>query len=308
MLDIEKSFRELATALQLGRGTWADVSSTFRIAEEMLERVREQAKRILEDPYAERDDRAAAAAILSIVDTVRESIDRLRKEMYTCMKMGLDPRSCRVDYTPIYRLEQEVMKHVGKACAFKVSDMFTSALNDLAACVHRVAESAMRSFEWRREGKCYFAPSATPEARLLCRMWDLATEVLAENQMYHPEDVRALLGYAVGDKVYLAVGSAEGHRTEVDLEKGTLNYYDEDRKVNELVAERLARAGLACEIHDFGVTCSGVKKDPRQLAEIAAVLAEATSADFRITYGYKSLRFDLVAKHLEKLKDFQTRH
>ena len=301
---MEKLYRELAADLQLGRRGWVDAISLVEKSLDIMTATREIADKIRASPYAERDDKLTADAVSRVMEVVQKSVDKLLREMRLCLARGIPPRNCEIDYTLVYEIERAVMELTGRACAYKTRNTVTSALNDIAACIHRLAEKTLSSFEWSREGKCYLAPSASEDAKLLCRMWDRAADEFYREGMYHPSDYRALFGYAVGDRVYLALGSAEGHRAEIDLAEGTVSYYDEDRAVNELVARRLEEeARLKCEVRHWGVKCSGVKRgDREQLAKIALALAEATSADFRLTRGMKSMHSEIIARHFEKLR------
>jgi len=303
LLDLEKSLRELATDLQLGRKSLVTGIRDVRYSETILEEARSIANQVREDPYVEKDDKIAADAAFRVLELVREGLQKLETAMAACASRGLSPRECKIDYSVVYKIENAVMELTGKPCAFKVSDTVTSALNDIAACVHRLAEKVFTSFEWTRDGKCYFAPSATEDAKLLCKMWEVATEELHEENMYHEADYKMLFGYAVGDRVYLTVGAAEEHRTEIDLARGTLKYYDVDKPVNMLIAKRLEEAGLSCRVHDFGVECTGVRKDDReQLAKIALAIATATSADFRLSRSLKNFYAMLIAKNFDKIR------
>lgn len=301
LFELEKLFRELAADLQLGRRTWLDVPEVISRGRDLIKSIREEVRKVVENAYEESDDVIIARHILEVLDRAEEVLDYLARARRECILRGEAPAACRVDYLPVIRLENTVMKLIGEACAFKVKNTYTSALNDLAACIHRVAEHAVEGLEWREEGKCKFSKSATPDAQLFCKIWNAATQVNREYGLYISEDYEALRGWAVGSRVYLKVGSAEGHRAEVDLAEGTLKYYDTDRRVNETLAKILSDlAGLVCEVHDFGVMCRGVSRD--NIDRVAVALSFATSMDIRMSAGYRLIK-QFIAKVGEKVKE-----
>ena len=300
LFDLEKMFRELTTDLQLERASWYDVSKRIERGSDELFKIADMARNVAASEYAEEDDRFIAERLAEIVDRANELLIYLDKRKDECMREGLSPRKCTIDMKYVIKLENAVRGLTGSACAWKVSNTFTSALNDLAACLHRAAERTAQGLEWKVDGKCSIAPKSSSEAIELCRTWDKMTELLNKNGLYSSGDYEELHGWTVGDRVYLRVGSSAGHRTEVDLKEGTLKYYDTDDNVNEMMKESLERhAGLSCNvISGIGVECKGITKE--NLRRVAEVIAFATSMDLRL--GSHAYYIRTVAEHSKEFE------
>jgi hypothetical protein len=131
--------------------------------------------------------------------------------------------------------------------------------------------------------RCLALPKTLPHEKLIeaCRRWKNTAEKLNELGLYATEDYPVLEGRIIGKELQLRVGSAAGHATHIDIEKGTLEYYDQDVPVNEAMHDYLEKyAGLDCEVHSNGVSCKNVNID--NVVKATVVLAFATSKDFRI--------------------------
>ena len=81
LLDLEKSLRELATDLQLGRKSLVTGIRDVRYSETILEEARSIANQVREDPYAEKDDKIAADAAYRVLELVREGLQKLETAM-----------------------------------------------------------------------------------------------------------------------------------------------------------------------------------------------------------------------------------
>ena len=284
LFDLEKMFRELAADLQLGRKTWLDVPEVLSRASAIVSEIKQEIAKIKSGVITEPDDVAVASAIEGIVDQVEEMIRHLAAERIKCMRQGTAPAACKVDYYPVHKLETLVVDVIGHGCAFKARDTYTSYLNDLAACVHRVAEFTTSAIEHldRITDKCVGTRNRTERAEKFCVIWSRAADYLQQNnKLYMDIDYEALRGWVVGDRVYLRLGDQEGHRAEIDFSRGTVKYYDDDAEVNKTLARLLQDvAGLNCRVHDYGIECSGLTEENAE--KVAKVLAFATSMDFRI--------------------------
>ncbi|MCI4408743.1 MAG: hypothetical protein JHC26_06600 [Thermofilum sp.] len=189
-------------------------------------------------------------------------------------------------------IEKAVIKVTGRPCRWskELGDArlrYTLLINDVAACVHVLAQYMLEKGPDRVEGKCSIAKDADQEAIEVCKEWDNTTKVFKDMGMYSLEDAGELSGFVVDKKVQLRVGSASGHLAEIDLEKKTVKYYDTDWQVNDVIARLLEEyAGGSCKIID-PERGGGVEKpsvyckmvDPKKAAR---VLATATSMDYRI--------------------------
>ena len=189
-------------------------------------------------------------------------------------------------------IENAVIKATGRPCRWgkELGDSrlrHTLLINDIAACVHVLAQYMLEKGPDRVEGKCSIAKDVDQEAIEVCREWDNTIKIFKDMDMYSLEDAEELRGFVVGKRVQLRVGSAKGHLAEIDLEKKTVKYYDTDWQVNDVIARLLEDyAGGSCKIIDPergggiekpSVYCKMV--DPRKAAR---VLAAATSMDYRI--------------------------
>ena len=206
----------------------------------------------------------------------------------------------------INELDEVIKELTGSGCKYGVGETLNSRVNDVAACVHRIAEYVQENIGKPTViGKCTISPSATERAKKLCELWDKYTERMREWGRYSAGDYDALKGWVIDDKAYFRVGSAAGHRTFVDLSKGVLNYYDVDRDVNEAM-ERVWEEflGASCEVRDDGVDCTF--KPPTtddEIKRIAATIAQPTSLDFRL--GNPSQYYDveeIIEKYMPDLK------
>ena len=159
-------------------------------------------------------------------------------------------------------------------------------VNDVAACLHVLAQGLAERWPERREGRCLVARGASEEAVGVCREWSRAVELLDDRGMYEDDDYSALAGYVVGRRVQLRVGSAAGHLTEIDLEKGELRYYDADKEVNAAMKRVLeSYAGARCRLVSVEVAEGAVPTLVCELGDpvrAARAVALATSMDIRI--------------------------
>ncbi|MEM2446096.1 MAG: hypothetical protein QW734_05515 [Candidatus Bathyarchaeia archaeon] len=150
-----------------------------------------------------------------------------------------------------------------------------------------------------RAGVAYSAHSALVRA---CRVWDRVTSELnrtrtpEDRRFYMEEDYEKLKCKIVGNKAEVTVGSSPGHKVHVTvLEEppfGTLEYYDNDAMVNEVMYRIFTDIGLTCTMDAYqGVKCQGVRDD--NVRDVFKALALATSMDFRLELcqGLTSLRY-----------------
>jgi hypothetical protein len=115
----------------------------------------------------------------------------------------------------------------------------------------------------------------------LCMLWDDTVSFLEQLGLYSGEDARDLACVAMPKRgvVELRVGSVAGHRTHVDLNNKTLEYYDRDRNVNRVMKRLFESSGARCDLKADGVFCDISNAD---LEGIFASLAAPTSMDYRL--------------------------
>jgi len=278
LLEAEGELKKLATEIQLSgsvekldewMGRVSDIGDILWEAENSIDFLRRAAE---EDPVLD--------VLQDVVRYAREVADEIRK----ALKYAFEPDpviDSRVE-EKLEDLDAAVRKLTGQGCRYRLSpaaaSRLSARLNDLASCIHRAAERILGAV--RKIGRCDITANANPAAVRACAAWSVAADKLYDRNLYSGQDAAYLWGYVVGDRVYLRVGSSEGHRTVVDLKQGTLDYYDTDEEVNEAMKRLLEKIGLSCAKRSDGVTCRGV--NPSNAHRAAQILAFATSMDFRI--------------------------
>ena len=256
----------------------------------------------------------------------REELEKWRDELYSaweeCTKSGVDLDTCSALYhardallavdealhgdglsaqervrklrkadEELDEVESRVKLYAGRPCRWgkqlgEAGLRYTLLINDVAACVHVLAQHLLEIEPERVEGRCFISKSAEPEAVEVCREWDAFVERANRKRLYTQPDYAALRGYVTDGRVQLRVGSAFGHLAEIDVKRRSVRYYDTDWLVNKLTARLLEEyAGGRCKLEEgrgAGVArpsleCEGA--DPRRATR---VLALTTSMDERI--------------------------
>ena len=128
-----------------------------------------------------------------------------------------------------------------------------------------------------------------------CKLWDKITTKgrdgeyampdelnhTGENEPYSSGDYSQLQCRITGKVAELTVGSSTGHKAKVDLERKTVEYFDNDDDPNETMKQLFEEdAKLDCTVRSDGVKCTGVKKE--NVDEVFRVLAMPTSMDYRL--------------------------
>jgi len=104
-----------------------------------------------------------------------------------------------------------------------------------------------------------------------------------DSPAYTDNDYKPLACRIDGNKAEATVGSSPGHAVHISLDKGKVEYHDNDNMVNEVMKNLLEeKARLKCEIHDDGVRCEGLIAE--NLTELFKVLSIPTSMDIRLRY------------------------
>jgi len=256
----------------------------------------------------------------------REELERWRDELYSaweeCTKSEVDWDACSTIYhardallavgealhgeglsaqervrklqeadEKLDKAERGVKLYAGRPCRWgkqlgEARLRHTLLINDVAACVHVLAQHLLEIAPERREGRCFISKSAEPEAVEVCKEWDRAVGFFNKKKLYIPPDYAVLRGYVTDGRVQLRVGSAFGHLAEIDVKRRSVKYYDTDLHVSIHTARLLEEyAGGRCRVDDGkgagvdrpSVECEGV--DPRRAARVMAL---TTSMDERI--------------------------
>lgn len=147
-------------------------------------------------------------------------------------------------------------------------------------------------------------PASDTALILACKLWDKITDKMHEGAYEIPENVDRFGGQAysegdykplqcriTGKQAELTVGSSSGHKAKVDLDKGTIEYFDDDDEPNQTMKELFEEdARLRCETPGDGVKCTGVTK--KNVDEVFKILAMPTSMDFRLQHCKEETRPD----------------
>ena len=183
----------------------------------------------------------------------------------------------------------------GEGCAtyYKKGDPYPLSMmvNDTTQCYH----SLLREYEklsgakWKTIGKCTIKEGEEEKEEEktdkdiidACSQWDKTTEKFNKNNLYSHGDYAPLNALCWDKKCEITVGDAPGHRTHLELDKGTVDYYDNDKVVNETMHRLFSNAGLRCKIRDDGVSCT--RLDRKNIKDVAKRLAGATSMDMRMS-------------------------
>lgn len=191
-----------------------------------------------------------------------------------------------------------------KRCTWMYNDpafepyTYHKLLNDVTACFHRgLEEFGEITQKWEKSGKCSWIKSSNPNLVKACQIWDTITTDLhnqeysmphqlehnGPNRPYSGGDYSPLKCIVIDKQAELTVGSSSGHRVHVDLRSGTLDYYDNDEKPNEVMRDLLNETNADCEIMENGegVTCKNVSEN--NVVPIFKVLAMPTSMDYRLS-------------------------
>jgi len=124
-------------------------------------------------------------------------------------------------------------------------------------------------------------------------VWDRLTEAFNKLGLYEIADYKELKAVVRGREAELRVGSTPGHRTHIDLDTGTLRYYDDDLKVNQIfnrllgdieykrVSGEIKRPPKCQVVTDevWGVFCSHITED--NIIDVMRCVATVTSMDIR---------------------------
>jgi len=182
-------------------------------------------------------------------------------------------------------MDEEHERLAGKRCTWLlgVKEPYTlsAAINDLTSCFHRLMEEVRKvTGRYETEGGCLFEADANPVLKEACKAFDKVEFDLFDMGLTSENDHGAVSGFARDGILELRVGSAPGHASRIDLNRGTLEYYDTDEAVNKAMKEILEEIGLRCEAWEGGVTCKGVTRD--NATKAATLLAASTSMDLRL--------------------------
>jgi hypothetical protein len=261
----------------------------------------------------------------------REELERWSGELYSaweeCTKSGVDWDACSTIYhardallavgealhgeglsaqervrklqeadEKLDKAERGVKLYAGRPCRWgkqlgEARLRHTLLVNDVAACVHVLAQYLLETAPERREGRCFISKSAEPEAVEVCREWDRAVGFFNKKKLYIPPDYAVLKGFVVGGRVQLRVGSAFGHLAEIDVRRRSVKYYDADLHVSIYTARLLEEyAGGRCRVvgrEEGGgvdrpsVECEGA--DPRRAARVMALTTSMDERIFEVT-------------------------
>jgi len=261
-----------------------------------VERVAGEAERWLggaaDDAWAVSEELAGQLTRLKVLaDLIEYAALHLGVEAERCESLGKARGECEVssELAGALRMVDEAYGRLageGKRCTWLlgVKEPYTlsAAINDLTSCFHRLLDAVReKAGRYRTEGLCTIAEGADPALVEACRAWSEAERHLYNLGLVQEDDYGSLSALVKDRKVEVQVGSTAGHKAHIDLEQGTLEYYDTDDDVNKAMEMLMEQQGLDCtHIEGEGVKCSGVT--PGNVKRVAAKLAAATSMDLRL--------------------------
>jgi len=143
---------------------------------------------------------------------------------------------------------------------------------------------------------------ADPKLLEACKIWDKITQELQRRGRYIGEDYESLECRIEDGKAELRVGSSPGHKTHIDLQEGTVEYYDTDDPVSLAIMTLLEDLELECKHFPAeGIKCSGVTSE--NVKEVFKILAYATSMDYRLEYPSEYWEDEYLEKCGEKERE-----
>jgi hypothetical protein len=288
LYDAEKLLREIASFLQEAKATPG-----------MLRKSREKIRHYeakLYDLFDEISDAGEALdkqtahvplvnkfhSLLDDYHTVASTLFDLMKDLHDCTE-----ELCEAILTKTDELRSTVNEHIKGECAFNPSSRDLALVaNDVASCIHRFADWLTQNVAGESmpdAPKCYILAGANESIKEACKEWNKISDYFNSVGLYQEVDYTPLQGVAQNDRLYLRVGSAGGHATELNLKEGKIRYYDYDMPVNIAMEELFeAQAEVACSLKEDGVECSDLTEN--NIEDAARAAAAATSMDFRIRH------------------------
>jgi len=192
-------------------------------------------------------------------------------------------------------LDEQVYKLTGKHCVGKGSNKLSSILKDLASCIHAVAEHLAKI---KTREKCAIVRDGKGKA--FCLTWSKAAKENYDAGLYDTQDYEDLVGWVVGDKVYLKLGLGIGEKAFVDLYSGILHYAYWDPLTGKVMKNLLEEfAGLQCKLHDGVVSCTGVSDE--NMGKVALAISMATSIKPRMENPAEYWGTDVVLESEETM-------
>lgn len=284
LFEVEARGREIATELR-DQPAWHEVRDWIHDLESLAVDVASIAK----ERGDEKIYKMAKALVMPIgpILTKIRLCEGLRVGSLSNCEIGFDKSGWRLQQY-MHKLNETCKEVLGESCCYFGAGKYTLTLvvNDMASCFHRLAEMVekLSSKGLTEYGKCVFYPDADPILVDACKAWDRLTETFNELGLYEADDYEELRAVVRGREAELRVGSAPGHRTHIDLDTGTLRYYDDDLKVNQIFNRLLGeiKKGPRCQVveDEFkGVSCSHVTED--NIKDVMRCLATVTSMDIR---------------------------
>jgi len=284
LFEVEARGREIATELR-DQPAWHEVREWIHDLESLAVDVASIAKdRGDEDIY-----KMAKALVMSIgpLLTKIRLCEGLHVGSLSNCEIGYDKSGWRLQQY-MHKLNETCKEVLGEPCCYFGAGKYTLTLvvNDMASCFHRLAEMVEKvsSTGLTEYGKCVFYPDADPNLVGACKVWDRLTKTFNELELYEADDYEELKAVVRGREAELRVGSTPGHRTHINLDTGTLRYYDDDQKVNQIFNRLLGeiKRGPKCQVVEDevkGVFFSHVTED--NIIDIMRCLATVTSMDIR---------------------------
>lgn len=277
LMSIEEELRELATELQrarVGRDTY--VYDMTRIVDK-LRSIGEKLTELSLNPLL----RDVVPMLKDLVEAAYSEIEFYcykNDGTYTCNNIPT-----KLLRSIIYKLSREIGRKCGNLIIYEDYVQPPAILDGLANCIHVVAEEVGKIVsEGRRVGRCILLGNVDPRIVQLCEKWSKLVEEYHSMGIYLEEDYNMLIGVGRGSKIDLRVGSSPGHAMKIDLEKGELKYFDNDRNVIDVVKTFITHQLYGSCTYDYSSSELSCRFDPGAedvVDKLAWLAANVTSLD-----------------------------
>ena len=198
---------------------------------------------------------------------------------------------------------------LGTSCAHgKITENYSvgGGIHDVSSCYNKLIdkfdEYSDELSKLERDGKCIIEKGIDKDKDMIeaCDKWDETTDKFNKSNIYRFKNYIVLHANLFGGKGEFRLGDDPNHISHFDLDKGTVDYYNNNKIVNETMCKLFDNVGLKCKIKDDGVSCTGL--DRKNVRDASKRLAGATEMGYRLSRidlcGYLST--DSYAKRYEK--------
>lgn len=299
----EKLFNRMRRLERRGReiATYRNVPDYMREAMEWTRELRETLSEVWES-IEDLEPIEEVAKTISYIAQLEYASRFLGWRLAECQHEGIRRLgACVIDVDTakmMKRLDEMCEDLTGERCAyFSINHVpSTICINELTACFHKLIEHLEKTVGGERVeergDKYMIMRGAGEKERKLLKVWLDTIDKLWKEDFYSPEDWKSLKGIALKGRLGLKLGfEYDRNRAQINIEKNTIEYYDDNDAVNREMHDLLEEyAGCTCILSPFGVVC-----EKCNLEKAIKVLAGATSCDVRL----QNLRIEGIIERRE---------